>query len=87
MLVLVNLAEDPLITASRSARQLRRALTDAGFVTTGADDEWPRIIADVSPLGQPRIGVGSINTETADRLSAALDWASRTGFVFLRSAS
>lgn len=61
------------VTPNRSAfteamsahRQLEQALSSIGIV-------FPLMHADVSPLGDPRINLGPIGTETAQRLSQAI---------------
>lgn len=55
--------------AMQAQLRLRNALRQCGFV----DQDFPRMVADVDPLDAPRIAVGPISTDTADRLAALLE--------------
>jgi hypothetical protein len=62
------LAATPFTVATSTHKRLQEALADAGI----DPGDLPGMIANVSPLGEPRIDVGSISTSTADQLGNAL---------------
>lgn len=56
-----------------SQRLLEQSLTAAGLNLS----EFPHLSADVNPLGEPRVNLGTITPNTAGRLSRAINHAAQ----------